>query len=156
MINSFDFEKVSEQEPSLRDILTQHTIDYMRTGVYKTWIDVVSRYCTDPNSPLQSELNDFGRIELPLAAITLHNQDRIYPGYNSHYLIKVNPDSGARIKHGIYGNEPIIVGFTDDDGNVIERLGRRHQINPYTTEQVQLVIHHAQELVQAGHILQLH
>ena len=96
MTPSLGFENTPEQASTLRDILTGHTVDYLRTGVYRTWIEVVSKYCTEQNDSLQSELDDFSRSELPLAAITLHNKDRIYPGYNSHFLIKVDPDTGVR------------------------------------------------------------
>ncbi len=139
----------------LKDILTRHTNDYIASGVYQAWIGVVGKYYDNQNTEGQEELDRFAATELPLAAITKKNCDRRYPGINSHYLIKVNPDTGARIKLGMYGIglEPIIVAFADETGGIFEREDAGHRVTPYTADQVKQVIEHAQELESAGYNL---
>jgi hypothetical protein len=149
---------MTERSQELGEILTRHTSEYLTGGVYQTWIGVVSRYFGHPDdsnpeeikTQMKAELNSFARTELPLAAITRNDFDRRHPGFNSHFLIKVDPDTGQRIKYGQFGTEPIIVAITNDSGEIVEHEDVGPKETPYSHGQVQLVIRNALEIKEAG------
>ena len=137
-------------DSTLKDILTRHTVDYLMNGAYRTWIEVNGRACIIPDGAEQEELDRFAVGELPLGAVTRKSPDRRYRGFDFHYLVKADPDTGERVKLGLFGSEIVIVAITDPEGAITEIEEHGHRVTPYTQEQVDQVVQNAEELVSAG------
>ena len=149
MNNPNSYPQSPESEDTFKRILRQHAAEQFRTGIYASWIELVDRYYGGNNPKEQKKLSAFARSEMPLAAAVWRDIDNRYPGVNAYFLVKVDLETGERVKYGPYGTEPIIVAHADNAGNIVE-IREKGRPETYTDEQVQVVVRQAHELEAAG------